>query len=224
MYMRPRKMLTVFQYAITALTLLVRKDTPQILAWQDGAGKTGLDHILELIAWQLQSSDESGSLFIGDLIIHLMRRAGDAIVRILPELLEAMVRRMATVKTATFVQSLVIPFAYLIHTGHRDTVLSLLQGISVPVAGANKSGLEVLLQTWTENAETFQGLWADRVSMLALMDLFVASFMEGGERLRNVTVKGELVVRAETRNGECSSRVSVVVCARRRGDKTRDGC
>lgn len=188
------------QYAITALTLLVRKDTPQIVAWQDGAGKTGLDHILELIAWQLQSSDESGSLFIGDLIIHLMRRAGDAIVRILPELLEAMVRRMATVKTATFVQSLVIPFAYLIHTGHRDTVLNLLQGIVIPVGGANKSGLEVLLQTWTENAETFQGLWASRVSTLALMDLFVASFMDGGERLRSVTVKGELVVRAETRN------------------------
>ncbi|GJE89716.1 ARM repeat-containing protein [Phanerochaete sordida] len=188
------------QYAITALTLLVRKDTPQVVAWQDGAGKTGLDHILELIAWQLQSSDESGSLFIGDLIIHLMRRAGDAIVRILPELLEAMVRRMATVKTATFVQSLVIPFAFLIHTGHRDTVLNLLQGITVSVNGANKSGLEVLLQTWTENAETFQGLWASRVSTLALMDLFVASFMDGGERLRNVTVKGELVLRAETRN------------------------
>lgn len=39
------------------------------------------------------------------------------------------------------------------------------------------------------------------------MDLFVASFAPGGERLRGVTVKGELVVKAETRDGEsaCSS-------------------
>ncbi|KIP03840.1 hypothetical protein PHLGIDRAFT_31632 [Phlebiopsis gigantea 11061_1 CR5-6] len=189
------------QYAITALTLLVRKDTEQILAWQDGAGKTGLDHILELIAWQLQSSDESGSLFIGDLIIHLIRRAGEAIVRILPELLGAMVRRMSSVKTATFVQSLVIPFAYLIHAGHRDTVLNLLHQMVVPTpSGTQKSGLDILLQTWTENAETFQGFWASRISTLALMDLFVASFSANGEWLRNVAVKGELVVRAETRN------------------------
>ena len=69
-------------------------------------------------------------------------------------------------------------------------------------SGSAKSGLEVLLQTWTENAETFQGFWASRVSTLALMDLFVASFMDNGARLRSINVKGELVVRAETRNGE----------------------
>ena len=214
----------------------MRKDTEQILAWQDGAGKSGLDHVLELIAWQLQSTDESGSLFIGDLIIHLIRRAGEAIVRILPELLGAMVRRMSSVKTATFVQvcsftlcifgaslklfpifkSLVIPFAYLIHAGHRDTVLNLLHQMAIQTpTGAQKSGLEVLLQTWTENAETFQGFWASRISTLALMDLFVASFSANGAWLRAVAVKGELVVRAETRNGESLSFVSSVVCAAR---------
>ena len=97
------------------------------------------------------------------------------------------------------VQSLIIPFAFLIHN-QRDTVLDLLDGMQVDGAPA----LDVLVRTWCENAETFQGLWASRVSTLALMDLFVASFMDGGERLRNVTVKGELVVRAETRNGELS--------------------
>lgn len=84
--------------------MLVRKDTAQLLAWRDAAGKTGLDHTLELIARQLQAEEESGSLFIGDLIIHLMRRAGDAVLPILPQLLEAMVKRMASAKTATFVQ------------------------------------------------------------------------------------------------------------------------
>lgn len=78
-------------------------------------------------------------------------------------------------------------------------MLDLLANIAV----GQKSGLEVLLQTWTENAETFQGFWATRVSTLALMDLFVASFAGNGARLRGVSVKGELVLRAETRNGAC---------------------
>ena len=60
---------------------------------------------MELIAWQLQTDDESGSLFIGDLIIHLMRRAGESILPILQQLLEAMATRMTTAKTATFIQA-----------------------------------------------------------------------------------------------------------------------
>ena len=98
----------------------MRKDTPQIVAWQDGAGKTGLDHILELIAWQLQSTDESGSLFIGDLIIHLLRRAGDAVLPVLPELLEAMLKRMVTAKTATFLQ-VRFPFSFRLQWRRRLT-------------------------------------------------------------------------------------------------------
>ena len=63
---------------------------------------------------------------IGDLIIHLFRRAGERVLPILPDLLQAMLLRMQTAQTATFLQSLIIPFAFLIHS-HRDTVLDLLE-------------------------------------------------------------------------------------------------
>ena len=52
----------------------------------------------------LESRDESGGLQIGDLIIHLFRRAGEAILSVLPQLLQAMVSRMKSAKTATFLQ------------------------------------------------------------------------------------------------------------------------
>ena len=58
-----------------------------------------------MIAKQLQGEDESGGLVIGDLIIHLLRRAGEAVLPVLPQLLEAMVKRMRTAKTATFLQA-----------------------------------------------------------------------------------------------------------------------
>jgi hypothetical protein len=54
----------------------------------------------------LQSQEESGGLFVGDLIIHLMRKAGEAVLPVLPELLQAMLSRMKTAKTATFIQVL----------------------------------------------------------------------------------------------------------------------
>jgi hypothetical protein len=61
---------------------------------------------LSFVARLLQSQEESGGLFIGDLIVHLMRKAGEAVLPVLPELLQAMLLRMKTAKTATFIQVL----------------------------------------------------------------------------------------------------------------------
>lgn len=63
-----------------------------------------MDYVLTLVAKVLQGEDESAGLTIGDLIIHLLRRAGDAVLPVLPDLLQAMVNRMVTAKTASFVQ------------------------------------------------------------------------------------------------------------------------
>jgi hypothetical protein len=84
---------------VICLTYIIRKDCPQILAY-DG----GLDNVLTLVARLLESQDEAGGLAIGDLIIHLLRKAGDAVLPVLPDLLQAMVRRMIAAKTATFLQ------------------------------------------------------------------------------------------------------------------------
>jgi len=155
------------------LTLVIRKDCNQLLSWSDANSQSGLDNVLKLVAKLLQNEDESGGLVIGDLIIHLLRRAGESVLPVLPELLQAMVGRMTSAKTATFlqvstvflpkyrtvahglIQSLVVPFCFLIHN-QRDTVLSLLESTDVQ----GRSGLDILIHTWCENAETFQGYLA----------------------------------------------------------------
>ncbi|KAF8832761.1 hypothetical protein HHX47_DHR1001493 [Lentinula edodes] len=60
----------VLQNGITCLTLIVRKDCGQLI---------------------LQAEDESAGLTIGELIIHLLRRAGESVLPVLLELLHAMV-------------------------------------------------------------------------------------------------------------------------------------
>ena len=44
----------------------------------------------------------------------------------------------------------------------RDTVLDLLESITIPGTNPPKRGLEVLIEAWCENAETFHGVWAIR--------------------------------------------------------------
>lgn len=61
-----------------------------------------------------------------------------------------------------------------------------------------RSGLDILVNTWCENAETFQGFWQTRVSTLALSQLFLAE----RPTLQNLMVKGDIIVTAETKNGE----------------------
>ena len=62
----------------------------------------------------------------------------------------------------------------------------------------NRSGLDILVQTWCENAETFQGFWPSRISTLALTQLFIS----GRPSLQNLMVKGDIIIKPETKNGE----------------------
>ena len=90
---------------------------------------------------------------------------------------------------------LVIPFAFLINN-QRDTVLSLVESINVQ----GRTGLDILVQTWCENAETFQGFWAQRISILGLTQMFTAN----RPSLQNLTVKGEMIVNEANKNGMLS--------------------
>ena len=64
-----------------------------------------------------------------------------------------------------------------------------------------RSGLDILVNTWCENAETLQGFWATRISALALCELFLAEKRAG---LQGLMVKGNIIVRPETSNSACT--------------------
>lgn len=72
---------------------------------RDASGRSGIDNILGLLARLLAPSfSESGGLFVGDLVIHLLRKAGSSIEAVLPELLRALVVRLTTSQTPSFKQ------------------------------------------------------------------------------------------------------------------------
>lgn len=185
----------VLQNGVLLLTLVVRKDVGQLLSWTHTDGQSGLLHVFTVIARLLQNQDESGGLVIGDLIIHLFRRAGEGVLPVLPDLLQAMLVRMRSAQTATFLQSLVVPFAFLVYS-HCDAALDLLEATRVGEGEDSRLGLDVLLNTWCENATTFQGFWPTRVSALALCTLLASE----RPSLREVVVKGDIIITAATKN------------------------
>lgn len=61
-----------------------------------------------------------------------------------------------------------------------------------------RSGIDILIQTWCENAETFQGFWPSRISTMALTQLFVSERTS----LQNLMVKGDIIVNKQNKNGK----------------------
>ncbi|KZO96466.1 ARM repeat-containing protein [Calocera viscosa TUFC12733] len=178
--------------AVVCLTHIVRKDCRQILSYHTVQGQAGLQIMIQVLAHVLRpQASEAGGLWIGDLVVHLLRRAGDALSPVLPDLLISLLNRLPTVKTAPFTQSLVIPFAYILQS-HRDFVLDLLEKTPVRMPdGSVQSGLEVLLHSWTENSEVFQGHWANRISDLGLCQLFLS----GRASVLSLACQGTLIIK-----------------------------
>lgn len=189
----------VIQHGMIHLTLVVRKDCEKLIQWHDADGSNGIARIFALLGRFLAPTfSESGGIFVGDLIMHLFRKAGQAIAPVLGDLLRAVVNRLATAQLSSFIQSLIIPFAYLFGTEHTQQTIDLL--LSFPPVhlpeGTTKPALDLVLSAWCETAETITGSWNIRVSDLGMAKLFTMP----SPALQNVLVRGDLIINENNRN------------------------
>ncbi|RHZ45257.1 hypothetical protein Glove_682g48 [Diversispora epigaea] len=180
----------ILQNGDICLKYFVQKDCERIARWiNNETGRTGLDYVIQYIAKALQSENESAT-FLGDLVVKLIKKAGDKIVSVIPELLKTVATKLEGARTATYIQSLVLIFAHLI-LNQQSTVIDFLANLDIN----GRNGLEVLLSTWFENHESFHGYYSIRVSAIALSKLFLAC----DSRIQNIQVKGDLIVPKSSR-------------------------
>ncbi|ORY34633.1 armadillo-type protein [Naematelia encephala] len=172
---------------------------------RDAEGNNGIVAIFHLLARFLAPNfSESGGIFVGELIMHLFRKAGPTMGPVLPDLLRAVVQRLATAEMPSFIQSLVLPFAYLFGTEHTVSTVDLLSSFEVDVSSAGrKSGLEIVLLAWGETSDTITGSWNIRVSDLGMAKLFTLA----DERLNRVIVRGDLIISETNRNSKSISAI-----------------
>ena len=94
----------LFKNGQETLKYMVNRDINGVLNWADGNGN-GLDYIVKFIAKLLDPSQpESSAIFVGDLIVQLVRKAGSHMMPVLPQLLTAVIHRLSTAKMPSFIQ------------------------------------------------------------------------------------------------------------------------
>ncbi|KAG0350437.1 hypothetical protein BGZ54_003828 [Gamsiella multidivaricata] len=182
----------ILQSGQECLTIVVQKDVQQVAEWRDAAsGKTGLELVIQFIAKLLEPSQtESAALFVGDLISKLIKKGGDLVSPILPDLLNAVTLRLAEAELPTFIQPLVMVFAQLCLSQH-EVVINFLSGLNVN----GRNGLEIVMSAWLANHADFTGLYNQKVSAVALTKIF----MSGDPRVAAVQVNGDLIISKSSR-------------------------
>ncbi|CAG8541978.1 14752_t:CDS:10 [Acaulospora morrowiae] len=180
----------ILQNGEICLKFLVQKDCDRIAQWTNETGTSGLDHVIQFIAKALQPNEGESATFLGDLVIKLIKKAGDKLLPVLPDLLKAVATKLEGARTATFIQSLVLIFAHVL-INQQSTVIDFLANLNIN----GRNGVEVLLNTWFENHDSFHGYYSIRVSAIALSKLFLLC----DPRIENLQVKGDLIVTRSSR-------------------------
>ncbi|KAJ3249603.1 Importin 9 [Chytriomyces hyalinus] len=179
---------SILQEGQDCLQSLVLKDFQAVVQWSDGV-KNGLGYILDIIARLIRpGSDESSCLYVGTLITSVIKKGEAEILPILPNLLTAIVYRLATAKYTQLIETLILVFANLILQHGSATIVNFLSGISVPERNLN--GLELLLTVWGDHFGEVNGFYNVKLNAAAMATLFKDSGSD--ERVQKVIVKGRL--------------------------------
>ncbi|KAL2809006.1 armadillo-type protein [Aspergillus granulosus] len=174
--------------ATEAVRHILAHDFPQFVSWRDPqSGKEAIEVVLVIIDRLLGPSvDDHAATEVGELAAEVVERAGsERLGPYLPQLLQAVARRLATAEKAQFIQSLILVFARLTLISAREVVDFLAQ---VDIGG--QSGLPIVMGKWLENSVNFAGYDEIKQNIIALATLYNLD----DPRLSQVQVKGDLIV------------------------------
>ncbi|KAI0872938.1 armadillo-type protein [Hypoxylon argillaceum] len=171
---------------------LLAHDHEQMFNYHDENNRSGLEVCLHIIDRLLGTSiEDNAASEVGGLAAELVEKAGhERLGPFLPQLLQAVANRLATAKTATFIQSLILVFARLSLVGAHDVVEFLT---TIQING--QTGLQVVLGKWLENSVNFAGYDEIRQNVIALSKLYSLN----DPRVAQTMVRGDLIIPASDR-------------------------
>ncbi|KAK6352777.1 hypothetical protein TWF696_004779 [Orbilia brochopaga] len=181
----------LLQSGAEALKCIVENDTPQLLQWHDGNGKSGLELVLLIIDRLLGPGlPDQAALEIGGLAAEVVDKASQELGPYLPVLLQGVAKRLATAAATNLIQSLIVVFARLVIKQPIDVVNFLATN---PIG--ERSGLQVVLSAWLENSNVFSGYSEIKQNVVALANLYALN----DPRVAAVSVQGDQIVEQSSR-------------------------
>ncbi|GBG61529.1 hypothetical protein CBR_g22326 [Chara braunii] len=181
------------QSAAECLAGFLRAAGPSILEWSAAGPEAALKGLLDVCARLLSPDlDASGSLYVGSLLVQMLRQFPGLMAPHVQNLVRALVVRMSNGSTPNLEAELILVFARLVHMSvpNVSQFLDLLS--SVPVDG-HGNALPFVLSHWVEHEDLVEGDYQMKVSSTALA-LILASC---DPRLALVKVKGQMLRSAE---------------------------
>lgn len=111
----------------------------------------------------------------------------------IPQLLTAVIHRLATSKMPAFIETLVLIFCHFVKT-NCEIVVSFLDSIQVARHTGGSlipmTGLELFLTCWCDVFIDLQGVFQVKLSTLAMMTILSTP----DARLNRIMVKGDLII------------------------------
>ncbi|KAI9188231.1 hypothetical protein H9P43_002622 [Blastocladiella emersonii ATCC 22665] len=147
----------------------------------------GVAPLVAFIARMLHpDQSEARALYIGDLVQALLLRAADALgADLLPQMLGAVLVRLADAKTSSFIQRLVLIFARLLMSeAYYEGTMQALVSTATPDGG---NALTLLMRQWVETHDVFMGALDIKLSTHTLGQLF----LKQDPRMNSVLVPGK---------------------------------
>ena len=140
--------------ATAAVKHMLSHDPEQVFAFQDQAGKGGLEVVLIIIDRLLNPAvDDHGAAEVGGLAAEVVEKAGaERLGPYLEQLLRAVAVRLATATEAQFIQSLVTVFARLSLISAQEVI-----GFLAEIQIGEENGLHTVMAKWLESSVIFTG-------------------------------------------------------------------
>ncbi|XP_046853587.1 importin-9-like [Xenia sp. Carnegie-2017] len=173
----------------------VSKGSEQLLNWQDSSSNNGLTYVIRVISHILHPGiSEYASVFVGKLIIILVKKVGNNLGEKLDTILRESLSKLQNTQTLTVIQSLMMVFISLMYHRLEDT-LNFLSNVPDP---SGKSALDFIINIWCNRQQEFHGAFDSKVRILALCKMLEHFVNSGDRRLSDIIVKGDRHVELET--------------------------
>ncbi|RHZ01197.1 hypothetical protein DYB31_003942 [Aphanomyces astaci] len=187
---------SVLQHGGDVLKWIVLYASPQLEHFSSpSTGASGVDGVMQVVA-KLLSPDvsDSGAMGVGGLVTQVLLRLAPLLpVATVHQLLHAVSTRLASAQMPSLIQSLCTVYARLVHSFGVATIVDALESLGV---------CSFVLKTWIEHQGDFYGLYAIKVTLLALLKLLesqhpvVLALVVQGEMVQNHTSSTKRALRS----------------------------
>lgn len=178
----------VLQAVSEILSYFTQHAPEQIKNWvSKKEGRNGVELLIMAVGRLLDPTwTDSASVNTGLLILAIVQNFGGLLGDLLPQILDATVKRLASAKNPALIENFILVFSKLVGTSATD-VVNILSKIEIEQDGIKTNGLDIVLKKWLSNFDVLRGYDEIKENVISLGQLYQLN----DSRITSVVVEGD---------------------------------